>query len=82
MGLKPLFTVALACGGILFAPGASAANVQKHGLKVPKAYSEDLKATRDIFETSYAAYKKYAFGHDDLTPVTKVNHLAEQCESS
>lgn len=71
MGLAHLLTLALVCVGEL----AAGANVQKRGLRVPSSYDGDRKAVRDIFETSYAAYRKYAFGHDDLTPVTKVSYL-------
>ncbi|KAJ7892744.1 glycoside hydrolase family 47 protein [Mycena olivaceomarginata] len=45
--------------------------VQKPGLTVPKKYTPRRDAAKLLFTTSYDAYKKYAFGHDDLSPVTE-----------
>ncbi|KAJ7359226.1 glycoside hydrolase family 47 protein [Mycena albidolilacea] len=45
--------------------------VQKSGLTVPKEYAPRRDAAKLLFTTSYDAYKKYAFGHDDLSPVSE-----------
>ncbi|KAJ7666254.1 glycoside hydrolase family 47 protein [Mycena polygramma] len=45
--------------------------VQKPGLKVPAKYASRRDDAQKLFTTSYAAYKEYAFGHDDLSPVSK-----------
>ncbi|KAF7360386.1 alpha-1,2-Mannosidase [Mycena venus] len=45
--------------------------VQKQGLVVPQKYASRRDAAKLLFTTSYDAYKKYAFGHDDLSPVSK-----------
>jgi mannosyl-oligosaccharide alpha-1,2-mannosidase len=69
MSLKKLLVAALALSGAL---DASARNIQAPFLRVPTAYKQDLANVRDIFSTSYGAYRKYAYGHDDLAPLTKV----------
>ncbi|KAJ7208923.1 glycoside hydrolase [Mycena pura] len=45
--------------------------VQKPGLTVPPEYASHKADVEKIFTTSYAAYKKFAFGHDELHPVTE-----------
>ncbi|KAJ7100265.1 seven-hairpin glycosidase [Mycena belliarum] len=45
--------------------------VQKAGLTVPPAYASRRDDAVKLFVTSYDAYKKFAFGHDDLSPVSK-----------
>ncbi|KAK0458700.1 glycoside hydrolase family 47 protein [Desarmillaria tabescens] len=45
--------------------------VQKAGLTLPGDASVHRAAVKEIFQESYAAYKEYAFGHDDLSPVSK-----------
>ncbi|KAJ8082826.1 hypothetical protein PM082_008682 [Marasmius tenuissimus] len=44
--------------------------VQKPGLVLPPTYAGQREAVKDIFQRSYGAYRKYAFGHDDLMPVS------------
>ncbi|KAJ7078557.1 glycoside hydrolase family 47 protein [Mycena belliarum] len=44
--------------------------VQKPGLKVPAKYASNRAAAQKIFTDSYTAYKKFAFGHDELLPVS------------
>ncbi|KAJ7927543.1 glycoside hydrolase family 47 protein [Mycena leptocephala] len=45
--------------------------VQKPGLTVPHKYASRRDAAQKLFTTSYNAYKKFAFGHDDLSPVSE-----------
>ncbi|KAJ7255450.1 glycoside hydrolase family 47 protein [Mycena haematopus] len=45
--------------------------VQKAGLTVPAKYASQKAAVEKIFTTSYSAYKEFAFGHDELHPVSK-----------
>ncbi|KAJ7126138.1 glycoside hydrolase family 47 protein [Mycena epipterygia] len=45
--------------------------VQKAGLRVPHKYAHRRDDAQKLFETSYSAYKQFAFGHDDLSPVSK-----------
>ncbi|KAJ7848466.1 glycoside hydrolase family 47 protein [Mycena olivaceomarginata] len=45
--------------------------VQKMGLTVPAEYASQKAAVEKIFTTSYAAYKEFTFGHDELHPVSK-----------
>ncbi|KAI0070112.1 seven-hairpin glycosidase [Panus rudis PR-1116 ss-1] len=45
--------------------------VQNPSLKLPSDAHIHRQAVQDIFTDSYAAYKKYAFGHDDLRPVNR-----------
>ncbi|KAJ7876397.1 glycoside hydrolase family 47 protein [Mycena leptocephala] len=45
--------------------------VQNLGLTVPAKYKTNRDAAEKIFLTSYTAYKKFAFGHDELLPISK-----------
>ncbi|KAK7044657.1 alpha-1,2-mannosidase [Favolaschia claudopus] len=45
--------------------------VQKPFLSVPKKYASRRDDAKKLFTVSYDAYKQYAFGHDDLSPVSK-----------
>ncbi|KAK7022107.1 alpha-1,2-mannosidase [Favolaschia claudopus] len=47
--------------------------VQKPGLKVPAQYQSNRAAAEKIFTTSYSAYKEFAFGHDELLPISKTS---------
>ncbi|KAL0570076.1 hypothetical protein V5O48_011883, partial [Marasmius crinis-equi] len=47
-----------------------AGQVQKPDLVLPPSAAGNRDAVKDIFERSYNAYKKFAFGHDDLMPLT------------
>ncbi|KAI0794361.1 glycoside hydrolase family 47 protein [Fomes fomentarius] len=58
--------VALAC-----ASSALSARVQKPSLRLPDDAANNRQAVKDIFLTSWNAYKEFAFPHDDLTPITK-----------
>ncbi|KAH7910255.1 glycoside hydrolase family 47 protein [Hygrophoropsis aurantiaca] len=42
--------------------------VQKAGLQLPSNASTHRDAVTQLFVTSYEAYQKYAWGHDDLMP--------------
>ncbi|KAI0729772.1 glycoside hydrolase [Fomitopsis betulina] len=45
--------------------------VQAPGITQPAIAVEYAQKTVQLFETSWAAYKKYAWGHDDLSPVSE-----------
>ncbi|KZT25742.1 glycoside hydrolase family 47 protein [Neolentinus lepideus HHB14362 ss-1] len=45
--------------------------VQKPGLEVPAYYAGNLTVVRTMFTDSWNAYKKYAWGHDDLDPISE-----------
>ncbi|KAJ7818267.1 seven-hairpin glycosidase [Mycena leptocephala] len=45
--------------------------VQNLSLTVPAKYKANRDAAEKIFLTSYTAYKKFAFGHDELLPISK-----------
>ena len=76
---------ALVCS--LSATNVLGALIQKPGLALPHSAASHNQAVKDIFLTSYNAYKyalilcslsllilysrEFAFGHDDLEPVTK-----------
>ncbi|KAJ7889770.1 seven-hairpin glycosidase [Mycena leptocephala] len=47
--------------------------IQKPGLLVPSNYTSRSDDVKTMFTTSYAAYKKYAFPHDDLAPISTGN---------
>ncbi|KAK1225115.1 hypothetical protein PQX77_011985 [Marasmius sp. AFHP31] len=44
--------------------------VQKSDLVLPPRYAGQREAVKDIFQRSYGAYRKFAFGHDVLMPVS------------
>ncbi|KAJ3556391.1 hypothetical protein NM688_g2055 [Phlebia brevispora] len=50
--------------------GVWGANVQIPGLQLPPGFQSHQTEIKNIFLTTYNAYKKYAWGHDDLTPVS------------
>ncbi|KAH7916693.1 glycoside hydrolase family 47 protein [Hygrophoropsis aurantiaca] len=45
--------------------------VQKQGLQLPANASTYRDAAQKLFTNSYQAYKDYAWGHDDLAPMSK-----------
>ncbi|KAJ7754456.1 glycoside hydrolase family 47 protein [Mycena metata] len=55
----------------LSSPSSAGVTVQKFGLKVPSKYAHRRADAVALFNTSYKAYRTYAFGHDDLSPVSK-----------
>ncbi|KAK7038564.1 alpha-1,2-mannosidase [Favolaschia claudopus] len=52
----------------LSATSLAGVSVQKSGLSVPKQYASRRDQVKDMFKSSYGAYMKYAFPHDDLAP--------------
>ncbi|KAH7099775.1 seven-hairpin glycosidase [Auriculariales sp. MPI-PUGE-AT-0066] len=57
-------------GLVVFATLATARDVQKAGLTVPAEYAESKESVVRIFTDAFAAYEKYAWGHDDVKPVS------------
>ncbi|TFK34475.1 glycoside hydrolase family 47 protein [Crucibulum laeve] len=45
--------------------------VQKPFILLPPDAVKHREAVKDIFVKSYSAYKKFAFGHDDLSPLSQ-----------
>ncbi|KAJ6480917.1 glycoside hydrolase family 47 protein [Mycena sanguinolenta] len=66
-----LCIVSLALLGAASLSLATGVTVQKPGLMVPAQYANQKAAAEKIFTTSYAAYKEFAFGHDELLPVSE-----------
>ncbi|KAJ8474678.1 hypothetical protein ONZ45_g15868 [Pleurotus djamor] len=58
-------------GLLAIASSAYAGAVQKPGLKVPSSAAANRDAVQKLFVDSYNAYREFAFGHDDLSPVSK-----------
>ncbi|KAI1786737.1 glycoside hydrolase family 47 protein [Ganoderma leucocontextum] len=58
--------VALAC-----VPGGLAAKIQNPRVALPGDAGLHRQNVKNIFLTSWDAYKKYAYPHDDLTPVSE-----------
>ncbi|KAI0035798.1 glycoside hydrolase family 47 protein [Vararia minispora EC-137] len=56
---------------VIFATGALAGPVQLPGLTVPANAVANKQAVVDIFTESYQAYRKFAFGHDQLNPLSR-----------
>ncbi|KAG1753648.1 glycoside hydrolase family 47 protein [Suillus paluster] len=55
----------------LAASVVTAEQVQKSGLQLPASAAAHQEAVKDLFVTSYEAYQTYAWGHDDLLPISK-----------
>ncbi|KIY74351.1 glycoside hydrolase family 47 protein [Cylindrobasidium torrendii FP15055 ss-10] len=55
----------------LSATPSFAASVQKPDLSLPETAAANRDAVKKIFTDSYAAYKEFAWGHDDLAPGNK-----------
>ncbi|QRV76043.1 glycoside hydrolase family 47 protein [Ceratobasidium sp. AG-Ba] len=49
----------------------NAANIQKAGLVQPSDSALHAQDAKDLFSAAYADYKKYAWGHDSLAPISK-----------
>ncbi|KAF8960356.1 glycoside hydrolase family 47 protein [Flammula alnicola] len=56
---------------LAFAGSAFAANVQNPRIVLPPSANANRAAVEKIFTESYAAYTKFAFGHDDLSPLSQ-----------
>ncbi|KAH9164862.1 seven-hairpin glycosidase [Lactarius sanguifluus] len=57
---------------LLFLPfAARAAQVQDPGLKLPYDTTQDLADVVKIFTDSYNTYHTYAFGHDEVAPLSR-----------
>ncbi|KAH6877379.1 glycoside hydrolase [Coprinopsis sp. MPI-PUGE-AT-0042] len=52
---------------------AFAGLVQKQDLVVPPAFAPYKDEVKKMFTDSYGEYKKYAWGHDDLNPLTNTS---------
>ncbi|VDB96027.1 unnamed protein product [Peniophora sp. CBMAI 1063] len=50
---------------------ALAGNIQLPGLTVPAEFAAHKQDVVDIFTESYNAYRKFAFGHDQLNPLSR-----------
>lgn len=46
-------------------------SIQLSNLRLPPDAKRHASAIQDIFVDTYSAYRKYAYPHDDLAPVTK-----------
>ncbi|KAG8713685.1 maturation of Asn-linked oligosaccharides protein [Ceratobasidium sp. 395] len=49
----------------------NAANIQKPGLVQPSDSAAHAQDAINVFKAAYADYKKYAWGHDSLAPISK-----------
>lgn len=54
----------------LYVSLATAGAVQLKGLTVPDEYAATKDDVVTIFKDAFAAYQKFAFGHDDVKPVS------------
>ncbi|VDC02721.1 unnamed protein product [Peniophora sp. CBMAI 1063] len=62
----------LALAALALAPsGALAGAVQAANLTLPSSAAANKQAVVDIFTSSYNAYKEYAYGHDEVAPISK-----------
>lgn len=55
---------------IALAASALAGNVQKANLQLPANAAANRDAVKQAFIDAYDVYRKFAFGHDDLEPVS------------
>lgn len=56
---------------LALAGAVSAGNIQAPGLTVPAEFAAHKQDVVDIFTESYNAYRKFAFGHDQLNPLSQ-----------
>lgn len=63
--LKKLLLTALSLAG-----AAKAAAVQSSNIVLPDTAAADRQLIRNMFSETFNTYKKFAFGHDDLQPVS------------
>lgn len=56
---------------LAFVASTLAANFQKPGLVLPPSAAADRQAVKNAFTTAYNTYKQFAFGHDDLDPLSE-----------
>ncbi|KAG1812358.1 glycoside hydrolase family 47 protein [Suillus variegatus] len=56
---------------VLAASVVKAEPVQKSDLQLPPSASFHQATVKELFVTSYEAYQEYAWGHDDLLPVSE-----------
>ncbi|ETW77967.1 glycoside hydrolase family 47 protein [Heterobasidion irregulare TC 32-1] len=56
---------------LLCASNAFGASIQKPGLTLPSSAAANRDAAKTIFTDSYQAYREFAFGHDDLSPLSQ-----------
>ncbi|KZV67861.1 glycoside hydrolase family 47 protein [Peniophora sp. CONT] len=62
----------LTLAALALAPaGALAGAVQAANLTLPSSAAANKQAVVDIFTSSYNAYKQYAYGHDEVAPISK-----------
>ncbi|KAI5118171.1 hypothetical protein M0805_005793 [Coniferiporia weirii] len=55
----------------VLAGATSAASVQKPGLTLPSEAAADAALIKEMFSDAFSTYNKFAFGHDDLQPVSE-----------
>ncbi|THV01974.1 seven-hairpin glycosidase [Dendrothele bispora CBS 962.96] len=67
--LRPSRVVLL--GLSLSASSVLGGSIQKNDLSLPADAQTNRDRVKNIFTTSYNAYKDHAFGHDDYTPISK-----------
>ena len=56
---------------LILASVVSAGNIQLPGLTVPAEFAAHKQDVVDIFTESYNAYREFAFGHDQLNPLSR-----------
>ncbi|KAL5522646.1 hypothetical protein ACEPAG_8664 [Sanghuangporus baumii] len=56
---------------LLLSGASNAATIQKPGLKVPASAAKNADFVRSQFVEAFETYRKFAFGHDDLQPVSE-----------
>ncbi|KAJ7596035.1 glycoside hydrolase family 47 protein [Mycena floridula] len=61
----------LAFLAVLSSPYVFAEPVQKAGIRLPASAQAHRAAVEQIFVTSYDGYKQFAFGHDELLPISE-----------
>ncbi|KAI0672478.1 glycoside hydrolase [Trametes maxima] len=66
-----LRTLALALAASPLATTVLGARVQTSSITLPPDAAQRRQDVKDIFLTSWNAYKKFAFPHDDLTPLSQ-----------
>ncbi|EJC99387.1 seven-hairpin glycosidase [Fomitiporia mediterranea MF3/22] len=67
---SPMFSKRTLLAALALTGASQAIQVQKPGLRLPPNAAENANLIKSMFSEAYETYRKFAFGHDDLQPVS------------
>jgi len=69
--MKSSIVSVVATAALSISAGVEAAKIQKAGLRLPPGAAVHAQTAKNAFSSAFNQYKTYAWGHDDLAPVSK-----------